>query len=467
MRQALFDQVRVLLRPAKGISIGWFCCFSLLLGLNAPSLAHEDDIDSIECAVQLRRAGHIQMSIDMLLRLKATEQANVRVNLELVMGYLKAQQYDQAEQILSGILALSPQMKSNPKLKKLAQMITRARQNSGAHTGLEQNDDDSPLELAQTHQFDFEITTYKGFEELTSQFSYLEITEFEDYFQIELKNDMLTSKYYYSAARLKGEYRFTPSGSFNLFGQPTYTFVSNRLTYFYKQADTLADVDFGYTSLDSSWFVIQPEHWSFNATVKGKWHNYDGDRSLTELKADINLSTLVYGARLKAGISHNQHTLDMSYLQDYYDDDYFIIEQKSRLVSPYIGLSYRVTPSLLLSGGVKRHNILSDNPLLEGRVLSYNATVKFDVTEIFELHLSYSHNDLRYDYFNVDDCFDLNSFECLNSGELKRTITLGSGYSISPHWQIGLNAMYMDKKQDNDFGQDQWKRLEAFVRYRF
>lgn len=466
MRLEIFDKLSTFLTAAEVKSLGRLCCLSVFLACAPVSQAHDEDIDTIDCAVELRRSGHIQASIDMLLRMKLAHGNSLRVNLELVMGYLKAGQYDAADTVLEGIFALSPKMKNNPKLQKLASMIARARQNSTEAIGLIQGETDQVIQERKAHKFDFEVTTYKGFEELTSEFSYLEITEFEDYFQIERKNDQLTSKYYYSAARLKGEYRFTPSETFTLFDRPTYTFVSNRLTYFYKQADTLADVHFGYHSIDSSWFVIQPEHWAFNATVKGKWHNYDGQRSLTELKADVSLSTLFYGARLKAGISHNQHTLDMSYLQDF-DEDYFIIEQKTRLVSPYVSLSYRFSPSLWFSAGMKQRNIHAENELLEGRVLNYNATLRYDVNESFEVHLSYYHNDLRYDYVNVEGCFDLESFECFNSGELKRTFTLGTGYAITPHWQLGINAMYMDKKQDNDFGQDQWKRLEAYVRYRF
>lgn len=466
MRFELFRHRTLNLLPAAGKTLGWLCCMCMPLMLSTPVAAHGEDIDSIECAVDLRRAGHFQESIDMLLRMRARHGDSVRLALELVMGHLKAGQYDRADEVLNGIFALSPNMKQNEKLRKLAQMIEQARQNKRLELGLTQTEPEAPDQSQQSHQFDVEVTAYKGFEELTSEFSYLEITEFEDYFQIERKNDQLTSKYYYSAARLKGAYRYNFSESFELFGRPTYAFVSNRFTYFHKQADTLADVHFGYSSIDSSWYVMQPDHWAFNAQIKGKWHNYEGQKTLTELKADMNIATLLYGARVKVGISHNDHTLDLSYTQEF-DDDYFIIEQKSRLLSPYVNLSYSVSPSLLISLGMKQKNILSSNYLLEGRVLNYSSTVKYDVTEDLELHLSYHHNDLRYDYYNIENCFDLDSFECLNSGELKRTFTLGSRYALTPHWQLGINAMYMDKKQDNDFGQDQWKRLEAYLRYRF
>lgn len=450
--------------PVRAAALGWFCC---LWAFFSPQLSMAAGViqDSIEQAVKLRKSGELCDSLYMLQRLRIKEPHNVRVHLELVLGYLKAKQYDDADNTLEALYALSPKMKDNKKLKKLDAVIFRARQNEQIALGLESNE--RTLLDGQTHKFDFEVTAYKGVEELTSEFSYLEITEFEDYFQIERKNDHQTSKYYYSGARLKGEYRYTPNDSFDLFGRQTYSFVSNRLTYFYKEADTLVDADFGYTSLDSSWFVIQPEHWAFNAKIQGKWHNYKGSRSLTEIKTDISLSRLIYGARVKVGLSHNENTLDSDYVQDTFDADYAIIEQTTRLVTPYVSVSYRFSPDFLWSAGIYQRNIHASNYLLEGRVINYRSTVKYDVTENFELHLSYQHNDLRYDYFNVDGCFDIDSFECFNSGELKRTFTLGSGYNLSEHWQIGLNAMYMDKKQDNDFGQDQWKRLEAFVKYRF
>lgn len=440
-----------LINPVEAKVVYWLCWLLLPWILLNGANAQTEQTTALEQAIELRKQGQVYDSIELLQGLKSVDDSNVRVNLELAISYLKAKQYCRAEEAVEYIFTLAPLMKDNEKLNKLKTMISHSQQKANS---------------AQ-HLFKAEVTAYKGFEELTSEFTYLELTEFEDYYQVERKNETVSSKYYYSGARFKGEYRYTPTESFNLFGQPTYSFWSNRLTYFYKESDTLEKVRFGFTSLDSSLFVIQPKNWAINARLKGKWHTYQGQKTLTEQSLDINGSMLFYGARVKLGISHNDNVLDMGFINSEFNDSGHIFEEKTSLVSPYLRISYRFSPALLLTLGTKVRNIHADNELLEGKIRNYSSTLKYDVSDTFEVHLSYYHNDLRYSIYDLEDCFDLESFSCLNSGELKRTFTFGGGYNINPHWQVGINALYVDKKQDNDFGQDQWKRLEGFVRYRF
>ena len=85
--------------------------------------------------------------------------------------------------------------------------------------------------------------------------------------------------------------------------------------------------------------------------------------------------------------------------------------------------------------------------------------LRYKASEAFDLHLKYTQNDLSYDVVDVDNG--------LNSGEMKKVLTFGGGYTINQHWQIGINALYLDKKYYDDFGQDKWRRIEGFVRYKF
>jgi hypothetical protein len=412
--------------------------------LIAPVLAKDGmELDSVDNAVSLRKEGQAEASVSMLKRLKLTDERNVRINLELAISYMKSRQFEQAQYVVDYVLTLTPAMKDNKKLQRLKRMIRRSQRRANMPE----------------HQFKGEIIAYKGTEELTQQSPYYEITEFEDYYQIERKSDVFSNNYYYTAARLKGEYRYTPKQSLKIFDRGVYAFWSNRITYFHKQRDTLDKANFGFTSLDSALFVIQPRYWAFNAKLKGKWHHYEGNKTLTEQSADVNGSLLFYGARFKLGIRQKNNDLDTSFIEDNLDSDLDIYEQKIKIITPYVALSYRFSPSLLWSVGSRRRNIHADNELLEGKVINYNSTIKFIATDALNLHLSYHHDDLSYDVVDLD--------EGLNSGELKRTFTFGGGYKINEHWQVGINALYVDKKQDNDAGQDQWKRLEGFIRYRF
>ncbi len=404
---------------------------------------HVSEADSIENAIALRQHDRLFDAIDMLKRLKELDPTNVRVNLELAVSHLKTRQFDEAEDDVADIYAVAPQMKNNKRLKKLCDMLDRSVKQAEAAK----------------HQLSGEVTTYRGFDEITSEFPYFEITEYEDYYHVERKSDKVKSKFHYLAARLKGEYRYTPAEQFNLFGQPTTVFWRNRFTYFHKQTQGDNSIRFGFTSLDSSVFVLQKKKWALNARLKGKWHTYEGERTLNEQLLNLNGSVLFYGARIKLGLEHKKDHLNMTIADELFGQDNYLYEQNTSITTPYARLSYRFSDNLMWSIGTRKRNIKADNPLIEGTVTNYNTVLRYKASQAFELHLKYTQNDLSYDVVDVDNG--------LNSGEMKKTLTFGGGYTFDEHWQVGINALYVDKTFYDDFGQDQWKRIEGFVRYRF
>lgn len=398
---------------------------------------------SIEQAIEKRQQGLVYDSIDILAELKSHHQDHVRIYLELAVSYLKAQQYQLADAQVKELVSANPVMKSHERIQKLQEMISIAKQKA----------------LDSQHQFKGEITGYRGSDELTAKFPYFEITEFEDFYQVERKEESFESKHHYVATRLKGEYRYTPTQSFNLFGQPTYSFWNNRITHFQKHSLGDKNDYFGFTSFDSSYFLMQPKRWALNAKVKAKWHTYHGQRSLTEKSIDVNGSVLFWGARFKLGVHRTTAELDKDYAEDLFGDTGVLFEQKNSIVSPYLSLSYRFSPSLLWTVGSRRRSIHATRAELEGTVINYNTTLKYQVNESFSLHSSFYYDDLDYQVVDLD--FGL------HSGELKKTLIIGAAYRFNDNWQFGLNSLYMDRKQKDDYGQDQWKRFEAFVRYNF
>ena len=204
---------------------------------------------------------------------------------------------------------------------------------------------------------------------------------------------------------------------------------------------------------------MQPKRWAFNAKVKWKWHTFHNQRSVTEKTADINGSVLFYGARIKLGIHRSSNALNQEYAEDLFGDSYYLISLKSTVISPYLNLSYRFSPSFLWTLGSRRRSIHADMATLEGKVDNYSTTVKYNINDSFDVHATYSYDELEYEVVDLD--------LGLHSGEVKQSLILGLGYKLTDNWQVGINALHMDRKQKDDFGQDQWKRIEGFVRYRF
>ena len=402
-----------------------------------------DVVKVIEQAISQRKQGKTYDSIEILQQLKLNQQNNIRVYLELAISYLKVQQHDKASAEVASILSLAPSMKDNKRLLKLQEMIATAQQKAK----------DSK------HQFKYEVTAYRGFDELTAKYPYFEITEFEDFYQVERKEESFATKHHYIGTRLKAQYRYTPTKSFNLFGQPTYSFLNSRITHFEKHSLGDHNAYFGFDSFDSSYFLLQPKRWAFNAKIKGKWHSYHGERSLTEKYIDINGSVLFYGARFKLGVNRTSNALDSEYAEKLFGDGNYIFERKTSIVSPYVKLSYRFSPSLLWTVGSRRRSIHATIAELEGKVINYSSTLKYNVSDKIDLHTSFYYDELSYDVVDLE--------LGLHSGELKRSLIVGLGYRLDDNWRVGINALHMDRKQNDDYGQDQQKRMEAFVQYSF
>ena len=403
----------------------------------------------VDLAVEKRQQGLVYDSIAILEQLKTELTSNVKlgdnvkISLELAISYIKAHQHDKAQAQVTEMIALNPSMKDNKRIQKLQEMISTAKQKA----------QDSK------HQFKGEITFYRGFDELTAKYPYFEITEFEDHYQVERKEESIKFKEHYIGGRAIGEYRYTPVSSFNWFGQPTYSFWNNRITHFEKHSLNDHNVYFGFDSFDSSYFLMQPKRWAFNAKVKWKWHTYHGERSITEKTVDVNGSVLLYGARVKMGVHRSSNALNETYAEELFGEFAQFTQLKSTVVSPYIRVSYRFSPSLLWTVGSRRRSVQSNDAELEGKVMNYSTTLRYSVNDNFDVHTSFYYDDLSYEVVDLD--------LGLHSGELKQSLVIGMGYQLTDNLQIGLNGLYMDKKQNDDFGQDQYKRLEAFVRYRF
>ncbi|MFT4928213.1 MAG: hypothetical protein ACI8WB_004332, partial [Phenylobacterium sp.] len=131
----------------------------------------------------------------------------------------------------------------------------------------------------------------------------------------------------------------------------------------------------------------------------------------------------------------------------------------STSLAPYMRFSYRFSPSLMATLGARKRTIDAENTLIEGSITRYATTLKYDYSDSLAFTVAYYQDDLAYDIVDIE--------LGLNSGELKRTLILGTRYEINENWQLGFNGIYVDKKQNEDFGQDQLKRLETFVRYSY
>lgn len=204
---------------------------------------------------------------------------------------------------------------------------------------------------------------------------------------------------------------------------------------------------------------MQPKRWAFNAKVKWKWHTYHGERSVTEKTVDVNGSVLLYGARVKLGIHRSSSALNQDYAEDLFGEAVYLVSLKSTVVSPYIRVSYRFSPSLLWTLGSRRRSVQSNDAELEGKVMNYSTTLRYNISDDFNLHASFYFDDLSYEVVDLD--FGL------HSGELKKSVVIGVGYQLTDDLQIGINALHVDRTQNDDYGQDHYKRLEGFVRYRF
>lgn len=402
----------------------------------------------LKSAVTLRETGQNQQAVDILEQLKTDYNDHKRVNIELVINYIKLEQYLQAEGILEHLnkLDLSPEEK-----KKLASLKKHIKKNT--------------ISKLRKHYYSFELSSYAGVDSFTSQFPVYEFSYYDDLsgyddfsgydenFSVSRSDQTQKQKDSYFAEQFRAVYRYKPNYQFQLFRSPTLFFWSNDFSVYQKRVDNQTNSRYGQVKLDSSFTLLKSNRWMFDMKLRGRYHYNKGDKVLSEQGLILSTALPVGKGRIKLGweyrtkkfdrVSNRVNNADVSIPSVEYGIKFF---DHYRF---YLGARYR------------RNDAIDAFYTYDN--LNYYSSLHYFTGESFSAFISLNDNQLEY---LIDDPAIVNWGE-----ESKYSIALGTKYRFNRHFSIGANAHFVTKNIDLNFDaantKDRWNRLEVYFSYRF
>ena len=419
----------------------------LLVFVTYKSSAQNTDFSLLKQAISLRQSHQNQQAVTILESLKIDHQDHKRINIELVINYMKLDQYDKANPIIAHLYTLKLSDNELAKLKAL-----QKRLKNKALTRLKHKTAPQP------HRFGLSATMFTGVDSISSQFpiyEYIGDINWQDGYEVDNSEEdilftrsELTEKQsnYYTAQQVKGYYRYTPKQQTSLFNKKNILVWTNKLSLYRQKIQNKND--YQQVKLDSNISLISTTRWLFDLRFRIRSHFYGGEKTLDDTGIQFLVAIPIKHNRLKLGLERRNKNFNK-----------LNSANNAAVTTPWLEYAFVISTNFSTNIGIQYRNKHADDPFNSYGNINLYTRFNYDPNEKMSTYILLNYNKLHYD---KDDPEEVNWSE-----EIRKSIALGVNYQLTNNFNIGLNSHLINNKVDNDNGQDEWFRLEAFISYQF
>ncbi|GLX80294.1 hypothetical protein tinsulaeT_36340 [Thalassotalea insulae] len=433
---------------------------SLLSGLMLQVNAEQSEQNTkLKQAINYRKTGNYQKALDVLSLLRSDNFVHKRINIELALNYIKLHQYQDAEQVIQHLQSLSLSQKESETIKKITRLLEKKLNQTlsvhnfsldlGAGFGIDQSKNSYTVYLYDEFQYQEEYWFDEGSNAdlaVDADYDYVEYYETDEYWDRERVSEQ--SEVSYQRYFVNGNYRYRPDYSIKLFGYPTLFTFDNDLTIDNRHYNQESNSQHTNYQLDSSLYLLQIDRWLFELNLQASNYQRSSQHVLQKTRGRLALTVPFGPAKVKLAV-------------DRQNNDYHKLLQAhdAGVTTPWIELSYRVASQFRLITGFKYRKQKADDAFnsYDNRQLYLGGY--YLPSSTFSAYLLYRRDHLHY---VIDDLALVNWAK-----EDKRSLAFGLGYQILPNLTLSLNADIGDKQIELGFGDDDWRRVEASIMYRF
>jgi len=447
------------------INVSCLCClFYCSTGLSN-DLANANVIKNgkqLKRAIAMRKSGEHSQAISILDHLRAEHHSHKRVNIELVLNYIKVKQYEDAENILAYVQQLNltkREHKTVLKLKKLLEKMLRKSLSAhslsikvGAGIGVDIVSDTFPVYIYDSFQSNDDIWQEESIfeedyvydnEELVGDYEYVDIED--NWYREDITKESEVS---YSRQFSNLSYHYRPPSNFLMFSHPTQWIISSDFSLDSRQLDKQENNNYLNIELGTSLYLLQVNNWLFELSTRLSKHYNEGTSLLNKTRTRLSLTLPFHHLKLKFAIDHQnrnyQHQLN---------------EFDAKSIMPWFELSHHLTSDIRLVSGAKFSRLTAKDEINSYRNRDLYFGIYYSPTLSLITYLSYHKHRLAYE---IDDLDYVNW-----SIEDKQSVALGVRYYLSDDLSINLNGNIGDKSIELGFGDNNWKRIEATFTYQF
>jgi len=414
----------------------------LLVFVTYKSSAQNTDFSLLKQAISLRQSHQNQQAVDILEGLKIVHQDHKRINIELVINYMKLDQYDKANPVIAHLYTLKLSDNELAKLKALQKRLTKLKNKP----------------TTQLHPFGLSATIFTGVDSISSQFpiyEYIGDIDWQDGYEVDnseedilLTRSELTEKQsnQYTAQQVKGFYRYTPKQQISLFNKKNIFVWSNKLSLYRQKIQNKNN--YQQVKFDSNISLISTARWLFDLRFRIRSHFYGDEKTLDDTGIQFLIAIPINHNRLKLGLERRNKNFNK-----------LNSANNSTITTPWLEYAFSISANFSTNVGIQYRNKHADDPFNSYGNINLYTRFNYNPTEKMSTYILLNYNKLHYD---KDDPEEVNWSE-----EIRKSIALGVNYQFNHNFNIGLNSHLINNKVDNDNGQDEWFRVEAFISYQF
>lgn len=424
-------------------------------------------------AISLRQAAHYFQAVEILEQLKSEYKNHKRVNIELAINFINLKQFSQAQSAIDHLNTLPLSEQEKAKLVSLQQLINKSSQqtvkkhfysvellafygiDSLSPSSLYEYMDFCELEEYEYLEFcEMEAYEYLGFFEL-EEYEYQDFNEEGDYIEPENEDidevpEILAKKdNSYTSQRLRATYRYRPGTRFDLLGQQASFIWYNNFSVNKKQINDESESRYSQLKLESTLYLLQSNRWMYDVKFRARYHSINGKKVQNDQSIQFAVSMPLYDkGRLKAGFELKNKSF--ASVNSHYD---------ANISTPWLEYAINLNDNFRWSlGGRYRQSHARDS------FYTYDNST-------FYTSLHYKHSQKLSGFITLNQSkltYEIDDPEQVNwSVENIRSAALGIKYNVNQNLSFGLNAHFINNKQQHITGKDEWERFEIFVGYLF
>jgi hypothetical protein len=417
----------------------------------------------LRSAIMERKAGNYHQAIDLLSQLREKHVKHKRINIELALNYIKLHQYDSAELIVQHLQALTLSEREQKTLEKLKRLLERRMRKSlsphsftvdfGLAVGIDIVSNRFPILVFDDFYNSDEYLEDEGmfndeFFENDTEYGYTveEYSELSDFRDIEETAEQ--SEVSYTREFFNINYRYRPDNQFELFSHSTQWILDNDLSIDYRHLNQSDNNNYLNAEWNSSFYILQINRWLLEISALASAYNNDSKRVLNKYGGRLAFTVPFQRLKLKLAVD-KQRKLYHGNLSKY----------DANITTPWGEISYQLSSQIRLVTGMKLRKLTARDEFESYDNRDVFLGVYFYPLTSLSTYIIYHDQNLTY---KIDDPDFVNWAK-----EKKKSVAFGVKYQIDQSISISLNGSLGNKKIELGYGEDDWRRIEASIVYRF
>lgn len=415
--------------------------------------------DLLKTAIEKRRAGEHWQAVSILSELRAKHLSHKRINIELILNYIRLRQYDKAETLLLFMQSLTLSPLEQKKLQQLTKILAKRMRKPisshrwltdvGASVGIDVVNNSFPVFFIEDYQFeDGSLLSDELDDQLWEELDFADLEYLDGYEVVDRTEQNERQESSYVSQHININYRYRPLEKISWLTLPTYLIWDVNGNGEFRQINNAENSYYQRLGINSSLYLLRVNQWLAEFSIRSNFHYNKGSKLLVDNRQRLAFSLPYHKHKFKVAFDYGQKHYRSS-----------LFANNAKLTTPWFEYSYALKDSIRLSAGYRYKKLNANDEFLSYRNKNPYLGVYYYPFSDISAFVMVNYYQLRY---QIDDLALVNWAK-----EDKKSLAFGIKYYFNDALSLSLNGNYSKNKIEMALGEDDWRRLEASLNYRF